>query len=36
MANLNNGSVIQTFYKSELRQMIADACKEGVTGELLE
>lgn len=33
MANLNNGSVVQTFYKSELRQMIVDACKEGVNGE---
>lgn len=36
IANLNNGSVIQTYYKSNLRQMIVDACKEGVTGEPLE
>ncbi len=33
MANLNNGSVVQTFCKSELRQMILDECKDGVSGE---
>lgn len=36
MANLNNGSVIQTFYKSELRQKVVDACKKGVNGESYE
>ena len=36
MANLNNGSVVQTFYKSELRQMVVDECKEGVIGECNE
>ena len=36
MANLNNGSVVQTFYKSELRQMIVDECKDGVNGEYRE
>lgn len=33
MANINNGSVVQTFYKNELRQKIADECKDGVNGE---
>ena len=36
MANLNNGSAVQTFYKSELRQMVVDACKEGINGEYHE
>ena len=36
IANLNNGSVVQTFYKSELRQMIEDECKDGVNGECNE
>ncbi len=36
LANLNNGSVVQTFYKSELRQMIVDECKDGVNGEYRE
>ena len=36
MANLNNGSVVQTFYKSELREMIVDECKNGVNGEYNE
>jgi hypothetical protein len=36
MANLNNNSVVQTFYKSELRLKIVEACKRGVTGEYNE
>lgn len=36
LAHLNNGSVAQSFYKSELRQMIVDECKDGVNGEYHE
>lgn len=33
-ANLNDGSYVQSFYKNALREEIADACKDGIAGEL--
>ena len=35
-ASLNNDSYVQSDYKNDLRDEIADACKDGVTGEYIE
>lgn len=36
MAYLNNGSHVRSFSKNGLRNEVAEACKDGVTGEFYE